>query len=191
MPAVVDIVNRALVSLGAATIVALDQGGTAADSAQAIWTQVRDDVLRSHPWKCCSARAELPALADAPAFEYDVAYQLPSDWLRMIEVNGLLWPLAGWKVEGRKLLTNDGAPCQIVYVRREEDTNLYDPELVTALAAQLAYELAPKLSALPTREDRAEKKAELALSKAKGTDALEEDLVENPLEGGWTSARYE
>jgi hypothetical protein len=190
VPAVVDIVNRALIGLGVTPIVSLDQGGKAADSARALWPQVRDHVLRGHPWNCATARAVLAAEATAPAFEWAVQFPLPADWLRCVEVNGTRWPTDGWVVEGRKILTNE-TTCELLYVRREEDPNRYDAELVTALAAQLAHELAPALSALSSVVDRAEKKAIDALTEAKRTDGLEEELVENPLEGGWVSARFE
>lgn len=190
MPAVVDIVNRALISLGAAPIISIDQEGKTATTAKMLYPQVRDHVLRSHPWNCCSRRADLTPLITTPPFEWGYAFSLPADCLRVLEVNGTSWPTEGWVVEARQLLTND-ALVELLYIRREEDTNLYDAELVTALAAHLAYELAPTITALPSVISAAGERAHDSLMEARRSDGLEEDLVENPNEAGWVMARFE
>ncbi len=191
MPSVVDIVNRALVSLGATPITVLGTGGKASAQAAAIWPQVRDQVLRSHPWNAITTRVKLAALAEAPAFEYLLQYELPGDCLRVYAVNDEIWPSEGWTVEGRRILTNQPAPIEVIYLRREEDSNKYDPGLVSALAAQLAVELAPALSALPEVVERCREQAREALLEARRIDGLEEDVVENPLDSGWVAARFE
>jgi hypothetical protein len=191
VPSIVEIVNRALVSVGALPIVTLGVGGKASTTAAVLWPQVRDHVLGSHPWNCATKRVVLAPLVDAPVFEWGYQYELPGDWLRTVEINARKWPTDGWVREGRRLLTNEAETCELRYVWRLEDSNLYDPELVSALAAQLAAELAPPLAALSGVVDRAEARAERALSGARISDGLDEEIVENPNESGWVSARYE
>jgi hypothetical protein len=126
----------------------------------------------------------------APVFEWGFAYDLPGDCLRVLEVNGTAWPTDGWAVEGRQLVSNETA-VELLYIYRNEDPNLYDAELVSALAAHLALELATSLSALPSIVDRAAERAKDALTEARRSDGHEEELVENPLESGWIAARFE
>jgi hypothetical protein len=190
VPSEVDVVNRALISLGALRITSLDQEGKSATSAKAIYAQVRDDVMRSHPWNSCKARTTLAALAGAPAFGWALQYELPADCLRVLAVNGDWWPTEGWELEGRALLTNETSPIELEYVRREEDPNQWDAELVTAVAARLAYELAPALASIGSVVDRAEKRADIALAKGKITDGLEQESVEDDLEDSWLSVRF-
>ena len=190
MPSVVEIVNRALISIGSSPIIDLAQAGKAAESAAAIWPQVRDDVLRSHPWNSCKSRQTIAELGTAPVFGWAHQYQLPADCLRVIAVNGQSWPTDGWEIEGRVVLTHEGSPLELEYIRREEDANVYDAELVTALAARLAAELATALSALGSISDRAERRAELAVMKARITDGIEEELVEDDLNDSWLAVRF-
>lgn len=54
-----EIVNLALVRLGSVRITSLSDGSRNANEANAIYSMVRDEVLRSHPWKFATRRASL------------------------------------------------------------------------------------------------------------------------------------
>ena len=100
------------------------------------------------------ARASLAKRTTSPVFGYDDEYQLPTDCLRVVEVPESRLP---WVVEGRKLLSDEGAPLNIRYIRREEDPNQYDPLLFSAIAARLALEMAEELTQSNTKRELAEK----------------------------------
>src|SRR5690606_36539566 len=106
---------------------------------------VRDAILRRHPWNFAVARASLPELSDEPAFGWERQFQLPADCLRLLpltwqgKMNGE--PIKH-EVEGRRILTNAEAPLKIRYIRRVEDTSLFDPLFVQLLAAELAVRAA-------------------------------------------------
>lgn len=138
MPSVVDICNRALILIGADTIMSLTEDTEVARYCNAVYEQIRDEVLRAHVWNCCLARASLPRLSESPAWGYSYQYQLPSDCLRVVRFEDLD---TDYKIEGRKLLTN-ASSAKILYIKRETDPNQYDPLLIGCIAARLAAELA-------------------------------------------------
>lgn len=151
MPSVVDISNSALNMLGATNIASLTEDSKAARLVNQRYEAVRDAVFRSHNWNSLIARATLAQSATTPDFGYAFQYPLPGDCLRVLEfTNGILsYPQDNitsnsngpvYVIEGRNLLT-DETVAKIKYVTRETDPNKYDPLLVDAISARLAYEL--------------------------------------------------
>lgn len=59
-----EIVNLALVRLGATRITALTDGSRNANEASAIYASIRDDELSKHPWKFASRRSVLEEYAE-------------------------------------------------------------------------------------------------------------------------------
>jgi hypothetical protein len=142
---VVSICNRALDLLKADPIVSLDETQEAARLCKRNFEPVRDAVLRAYPWNAAETRASLAALSDPPAWGYDNQFQLPSDCLRVLrlenEDSG-----ASYKIEGRRIVTDEEAPLNILYLRRVEDPAEFDPLLADAIAARLAADLAYPLT---------------------------------------------
>ena len=136
----VEICNLALIGLNANTIIALD--GTTEESRKclAVYARVREQVLCAHPWNFAIARVALSALSDAPLFDYDYAFQIPTECLRVIksdlDVNGYAWVR-----EGDQILANDSA-IKIKYIKRITDPNLFSADFIAAFAARLESDLA-------------------------------------------------
>ena len=65
---VVQIVNNALVRIGANAILTLTEDSEAARAANLIYEQVRDSCLRDHVWNFAVNRVELAQNSTAPAF---------------------------------------------------------------------------------------------------------------------------
>jgi hypothetical protein len=125
----VSIVNGALNHLGATNISTLDENSKAGRIMNQIFTRVRDDVFRAHPWNSLIRRSELGQETDTPAYGYSFQYALPADpyCLRVLEFsNG-------------KLLTDESA-VKIKYIARVTDPNEYDANLISTLAARLAQD---------------------------------------------------
>ena len=156
MATVVDIVNVALTMLGESHIVDLTDNSKVAREATFVYAQTRDAVLSGYDWSFSKARASLPALTEAPAFQYKFKYPLPADCLRLIYVGehyvGIdlsdyrTGPTERFTIEGRDILTNDGFPLNIRYIRRVEDSTLFSATFDDALSAKLAYRLAEALT---------------------------------------------
>ncbi len=146
MASEVGVANIALSHMGEKHIISLDQSTEPARILKARFADVRDTVLRAHPWNCAEARASLAASATDPVWGYDKQYPLPADCLFAREIeDGELYNLV-WKVEGRKILTDEGAPLNILYTARIEDPNQWDTLFIAALGARLAHETCEQIT---------------------------------------------
>ncbi|KKK92509.1 hypothetical protein LCGC14_2702230 [marine sediment metagenome] len=142
----VQICNLALTLLGADRITSLTQDIKEARACNAMFANVRDDVLADHIWNFASKRANLAVVTGDPVFTDDgvtIIYQLPTDFIRLTHVN---FRGALVKIEGDKLLSNT-ALLAIKYIFRETDTQKYSSKFVLALATRLAADLAFEITA--------------------------------------------
>jgi len=87
-------------------------------------------------------RKGLARNATAPEFEWTYSYILPTDYVELVRFNGGDIKACDdyFEIEGRNLLTDEDA-ANIVYIRYEEDTSLYDSEFVAAFTDALAAEI--------------------------------------------------
>lgn len=150
MASQVEIVNRAITKLGGGRITSLGDNSKAARTMSALWDTVRRAELRKRNWSFALRRASLPSLSTAPDWGYALAYQLPPDLLRLVQVSdiyiipGLTDYREGddspYAIEGSQLLTDFPAPLKIRYVADVTDPGSFDALFVEAFAAKLAYE---------------------------------------------------
>jgi hypothetical protein len=102
--------------------------------------------MSAYPWNFATKRASLPALATAPTWGFKKAYQLPSDYLRMIELED---DTVTWKVEGKTIVCDQSAPLNILYIAQITDvvqfTSLFEETLTERLAAELAVPITKKI----------------------------------------------
>tara|TARA_R110000744_G_scaffold13551_3_gene39317 strand:- start:570 stop:1124 length:555 start_codon:yes stop_codon:yes gene_type:complete len=157
--------------IGATNIIALNEDSKSARVCNQRFANVRDAVMRAHPWNCIVTRASLAADTETPAFTFAYQYTLPTDpyCLRVLHLD---YHDLEYKVEGRKIMT-DESELNLVYLARVEDPNEYDMLLVEAMAARLAadisFNLANSSSLTPVMWDLYTKK----LSEARFVDASE------------------
>lgn len=168
----VTLANNALQLIGRGKfIVSLDEDSQAARIMRAALPTVRDAVLRAYPWNFAQARAEIAEDETAPLFEYAHAYTLPEDCLFCHTIyNG---DDQNWKVEGRKILTDMGAPIYIKYTRRVTDLAQGDPLFFDVLAARLAAQCAVSLSESTTKAAELWRLYNLKLRETRAVDAQE------------------
>lgn len=168
----VAICNDALAMIGHDFIVSLETASKPAGLCKVFYPLRRDEVLRSHPWNFAMKRMELAAVTTAPVWGYDVAYALPSDCLRVWQLD-LSHSTTRWKVEARTIVADQSAPLNILYIAQITDTALFDAQFSAALACRIAADLA-----LPITSSAALRKAmleeyETRIRAARGTDATE------------------
>jgi len=171
---VVQIVNNALVKIGANAILTLTEDSEAARSSNLIYEQIRDACIRDHVWNFAVNRVELAQNSTAPAFEFAYQYNLPSDCLRVLQMEDLDM---FYKIEGGKLLTDEGT-AKIMYLARVEDVNLFDSMFVEALSARLAAELAVTLAESNTLYSNMMEMYNRKLGDARSMDAQESGYLE-------------
>jgi len=185
----VSICNLALQKLGAKRITALTEDSNNARQCNACYETLRDKELRKHPWKFAITRATLTPLATAPLFDYDYAFPLPADCLRVLLPNreNLDWKLETQSGQ-RVILTNDGDSINIRYIYRATDPNQFDTCFVEALAAKIAWHTCEQITQSNEKKATAKEDYKTAIADAKKTDAFEDEPQDAP-RSSWETAR--
>lgn len=135
------ICNLALSRVGHDFITALTDDNRAGRLCALHYPISRDAVLRDHTWNFAIKRVQLAATTAVPAFEFDFAYPLPTDFIRMARSESdFLGTLSDYRIENGSILTNDNT-FGIEYVYQCTNTGLFDPQFVDALAQRIAAEI--------------------------------------------------
>jgi hypothetical protein len=137
-----NICNQALLLLGESPITDINEGTPTADACLTFYDSAKEAVLREHEWNCAIVRSAFSATT-APVYEWTNAHLLPSDCLRVLEIETLLEDQ--WQVETnaakKRVVVSNLSAINAKWIRNIEE-GLMDPMLVKALAAYLASELA-------------------------------------------------
>ncbi|TXI93648.1 MAG: hypothetical protein E6Q33_02735 [Neisseriales bacterium] len=193
-----DILNGALIHIGEQTVLTADDTTNAGRKFIQIYPTARDALLRAHSWNFAITRASLAALADAPDWGYQYQYQLPSDCLKLVQVNDYALNInngfynqtttSAYKLEGKKILTNFEAPLKIRYVQRVTDTSMFDDSFVEMLSIKIAMKLVEFLKNDSAMLDRLGQ-----LHKEAKRDALKANAIEkaptSQVDGDWIMSR--
>lgn len=188
MASPVSICSNALILLGDKPIASFTDGSRAAQVAANLYPDAKRDFLRGHPWNAAIKRATLAPMSNAPEHGYTSQFQLPSDFLRMLEVvDG-----QEFKIEGRRALANTTV-LRIKYVAEiPEDT--WDAGMVSAMTMHMAALMALPITESATKAEAIAQTAERAVRRAKAIDGMEDtpdSIEDDPLYrsrfpgGGW------
>jgi len=173
--------NRALAHLGEEGISNIDDPtSTKARVCKEFVGDVIDEVLRLHRWNCAIERETLSRLAEAPNHGYSHAYQLPGDFLRLLELNGEQYDGSSefLEIEANKRLLTDDDEAKIRYIRRI-DVPAFDPLLAKAVALALAVEIAIPITKDGKKREALEGAFLRSLGRATKVDAVETGSREN------------
>lgn len=180
----VEIANSALTKVGAARITALTDNVKAAREINAIFELRRDYLLCTHNWSFAMTRTSLPALDETPAWGYTYLYQLPTDCLRVVQVNDT-WVVPGladytsgpdsepYKITGRRIETDIGAPLKLRYIKRVTDPAQFDAAFVEVFASDLADQVCEALTQSNTKREATRAVLRQSLLEAVRSNAIE------------------
>lgn len=149
--------NQALGRIGSPHVMDIDDADSkSARICKETFEVVVREVGRASDWNSLKERVELARLTATPAFGWAYQYQLPANFISLVELNGLC--VTGqlgdnWEIEGQVLLT-DAAEAKVRFIGYNERVHEWDPLLINAVVVLLAAKIA-----LPVRQD-----AELAAS---------------------------
>lgn len=196
---IVEIANAALGEVGnQQDITTIDDATTPARTCKRHIYQAIREVLHSGLWKCAREQAELARLSAAPTFGWDYAFQLPTDYVRLVslnEVDANEQQQELFEVQGTTLLTDEDE-ASIVYIKdltqNANDVNLMPPLMARACVLNLAAKIAWTLQQSRTLKESLEASYEAALRKAKGVDSREQFRPNiDPASGSrWLPARH-
>lgn len=196
---VVDVINGALLEIGAQTVVDPNEASPQAVTALTLYPRVVRAELRRHAWSFAMARFSLAELSTPPAFGYKHQYQLPSNFIRlwMIGVNyvdPILNDYVGsdasaFAIEGQKILTDETAPLPIRCITDVQNTpNLWDPLFFETVCIRLGLKLVPSTVKSDSKYQLMGKEYESIIKTAKRLNAIE--LPPTPqTDSSWDIAR--
>jgi hypothetical protein len=194
-----EIVNAALRKIGGRRITSIDDTVSSAGVARDVLDGEREDLLRRHPWNFAVTRVQLALLVAEPVFEYDYAFALPSDFLRVISVHD---SDAGggnleYKIEGIQqdddtyingIITNTNI-CYLRYVRNVTDPNLMTSTFRQVLTLRLAMIFATGIANSNSLNQLLKEDMKEAMRQAASIDGIE-DFPEKFQEGSWVTSRH-
>lgn len=170
----VSICSNALLMLGSQTIndfadqLNLDRAKLCAN----LYPTVRDDILRSHPWNCCIKRVVLAPDSVTPAFGYQQSFELPADFLRVLEV-GTSGCQIDYLIEGRTIQANTTV-LELRYVYRNLVESSWDANLINVVTQAMCAALAYPITQSTAKQAGEEQKLEQVLRRARATDGQED-----------------
>jgi hypothetical protein len=190
----VSICNRALDMLGADPVMSFDDDNQSGRLCKRNYAAVRDAVLRAYPWNPAVRRAVLPALSMPPAWGFAFQYSLPEGpeppcCLRVLSLEGEIEGAASsYRIEGRRILSDDGPPLRLLYIGQITDPNEFGPLLADAIAVRLAAELAYPLTASTALSQALGQTYRDKLAEARAIDA-QEGTAGRILANDWVESR--
>lgn len=196
----IEIANRAITKLGGERISSFDDGTTESRAVKSMYDIARRALLRRALWNFAKKRKSLAAVVVATTdWNYQYQYNLPDDFIRLIQVNDYSEPLglnlartendAPYQLEGKRILTNYPAPLKIRYIGDVIDPTYFDSIFVEAFACQLAYECCETVTESSTKKESLARELKSLL-----VEAIRMNVVENPAEAihddSWLLSRY-
>lgn len=182
-----DICNIALSKLGESPIPALDANGCpAARMCYMHYHPVRREVLCACRWSFAKKETVLTSSADADdSGLHSLPHTLPQDCLRVLAVNS-----PNWTLRGRSVFCNQPV-IRLSYIADEEDTTLFEPLFVEALATRLASKLCiPLLSSTTARKALTDEYNHMVLPQAAYTNAVQDHSNDtHPLYRLWRASQ--
>ncbi len=175
-----DLANHALALLGETEISAIsDQSSKNARTCLKFCAASRVEVLRMGRWNCATKRSALTEAFPVPAAGYAHQFQLPTDFLRLMDVNGEAVKNGSeyFEIEGRQFLTDETK----IWIRYIADVNIgaCDSLLQTAIAVRLAGKISIPISGRIEQANAMEELFQRRLSEALGADSKETGSAEN------------
>lgn len=172
MATAVSICSNALLMLGANTINDLQENSDRARFAANLYEDVRDSMLRAHPWNCALKRLLLAPITQAPAFGWQYSFELPADCLRVLGVTSG-GAMVDYVIEGRSILANQ-ASIELRYVFRNDVEATWDPALVQVMTLAMAAKMAYFITQSTSMEQSRLQELDYELRKARAIDGQEE-----------------
>jgi len=181
----VSIANLALSNLGEAPIQNLSDDNARARICNARIDDVIRGTLRMHDWNTAMKRVALTGIGE-PLFGFNKTFQLPSDFIKIIEV----WPVSKFRIQGDTLLSNEDT-LNILYIAEPVDVNTLDVLLGEAISLKLAVEVSETLTGKDGLKERMMQKWIMALQEARSANSKDKTPEHREDSTFWNARRRE
>jgi hypothetical protein len=151
-----------------------------------LWEYTKDAMIRAHNWSCCVKRVQLTHTVDGPAWgnksEYQYAFELPGDCLRVLSVWPNQTPISH-VVEGQQILCNE-TPIYLRYIFRNDIVESWDAGLVDVMTSAMAAACAYPIKQSGDLKDRFDREVFVKLRNARARDSTQSTqlgITDSPL----------
>lgn len=161
--------------------------GKRARTAGNLWPQVRNALMRAHPWTCLRRMAVLAPTNETPDMDWGYKFRLPSDWLRPLQIGERSSPI-DHEIIGSHIYANTNV-LPVKYIARIEDPASWDDLLVDLATAFMAWRLAYPITQSTTLSQEKRDTYSAMLRQAKSTNGQDnpaDDWGDSP----FTDIRY-
>jgi len=193
MASEVDICNQALANIGAeALIAALSDNTEEARYCNLYYTELRDNLLRTHPWNFALKFQTLADLGSAPSgWTYRYAY--PVDCIRALEIvntanDTVIKFEVGSDGSSGKVILTDQQTAELRYVAGVTDPNAFDVGFRQALSWAIAYHIAEPLTGSSSKRNDALTVYTNVIRQVTASDS-EEGATDPDIDATWVTAR--
>lgn len=196
-----DIINAALRYLGDKRNISVTDKTNSAEEMRAAYRMVRDKLIRSYNWGCCIKEDTAAFIEEKDGKIYadrKYMYQIPSDCLGIISLNGMQTGFSGvelterynpvFKIRGHNIYTRIKPPLVVEYKYRNEDVTSYDANFCDVLALDLAIATCERIKQSDSAMQRLLQLREQALNLALQAQAIEMPARPKPT-GNWLRGR--
>ncbi len=201
MASEVSICNIAIIRVGHDPVLSLDDTeNKPARLCKILYPEIRDSMLRAHPWNFAIKRVELALSTETPGDdEFAFMHVVPADCLKILTVLDDYTHRVEVNASGAKVIVSNEETQYLRYVSKITDPNLMDPLFRQALSLTIAAALAVPRPENAKLAEGIAAQAEEATKTARTMDAQEgtpQDLQGDDIwriarvGGGWTG-RYE
>lgn len=164
--------NEALALCNKDQIQNLSEGSSQALACSAMLPGIISRVLYERDWKCARKRARIAPDITVPEFGFSYRYPLPSDFIRIVEVNADIWEL-----ESGCILA-DSKPLEIIYIAYPSEPSVLNSELRASIVYFLASEIAMALTSDSSLMSYFRSMAETEMQRAKMNESAgEKDIL--------------
>jgi len=190
----ISICNSALVLIGGTdnAINSFDDDTREARVCAQLYPNTRDYTISRHPWKFSLAQQALAQLADKPLFDYDKAYQLPTDpkIIQAIKISDEVGTLLNFGLSGRvtqsyrileDMLFSNATQINLLFQFSPEEAT-FPPYFTEVLEFAMAEKLALALEQDESLADRMAVRLDRRARKARHIDSRNDPPFSFPRE---------
>lgn len=163
-----DICNAALGRCGAEAIAALTDESKRAKIVSRQYEITLKELLNDSPWNFAIGREEI-AQSNEPLFGFTANYLLPSDCIRVLELEDK----EPYRVEGCYIVCDTITSIKIKYVKFIDDPNKYSGSFTKAFVLKLAEDISYSLVQSASLQATITSEAERYLRKARSMNSQE------------------
>ena len=166
----VGVCNSALLKVGAEQISSFTDNTRASNTCAAIYSILRDEVMRASPWRFALEQFVLAVPnATTPLFGYTSAYDIPASVLRVLDVADTR---SGLRSANWQIFCNKPDGINTLSIIRNTDPTSWDAQFAEVLAWRLAMNLALALVQSTQLKTDMEKNFDKALAAARSSNAV-------------------